>query len=107
MDELRAYLLLSKSFAPSIPEDLTDYVANAYAEMRISESEAAENATVRISTDQFVYFKALYGFKQGYTTARTLLSILRLSTALARLGWSDKVGEFRDIVYLLLMCMCR
>ena len=28
---------------------------------------------------------------QGYTTARTLLSILRLSEALARLRWADQV----------------
>ena len=29
---------------------------------------------------------------QGYTTARTLLSILRLSEALARLRWADQVS---------------
>jgi len=29
----------------------------------------------------------------GYTTARTLLSILRLSEALARLRWADQVVE--------------
>jgi len=77
MDELRTYVYLCKNFHPYMPEELTEYVASAYAEMRFAECNAAEHAT-------------------GYTTARTLLSILRLSQALARLGWSEKVTE-RDV----------
>ena len=73
MDELRTYISLSQHFEPCVPEDLTDYVANAYAEMRLDECQAAERAT-------------------GYTTARTLLSILRLAQSLARLGWSNEVN---------------
>ena len=41
---------------------------------------------------------------QGYTTARTLLSILRLSEALARLRWADQVVpacRFSPITYSL------
>ena len=41
---------------------------------------------------------------QGYTTARTLLSILRLSEALARLRWADQVVPaclFSPITYSL------
>ena len=74
MVDLRTYVALSRKFEPYVPEDLADYVANAYAEMRVHESQAAEQAT-------------------GYTTARTLLSILRLAQALARLGWSSQVAE--------------
>ena len=33
---------------------------------------------------------------QGYTTARTLLSILRLSEALARLRWAEQVCVVGD-----------
>ncbi|OUS41968.1 minichromosome maintenance Mcm7 like-protein [Ostreococcus tauri] len=74
MTELRAYVALSQKFEPCIPEELTEYVANAYAEMRSDELEAAERAS-------------------SYTTARTLLSILRLAQSLARLGWSNEVTE--------------
>jgi|MDSW01.2.fsa_nt_gb DNA replicative helicase MCM subunit Mcm2 (Cdc46/Mcm family) len=36
----------------------------------------------------------MFDHPQGYTTARTLLSILRLSESLARLRWSDQVHDF-------------
>ena len=88
MEELRAYVALSQNFEPHIPEELAEYVANAYAEMRIDEMQAADNAT-------------------GYTTARTLLSILRLAQALARLGWSNVVSEHDNNEALRLMKMSK
>lgn len=54
-------------------ESLTDYVAAVYAEMRAE--EAASDVP------------------HSYTTARTLLSILRLSQALARLRFADSVEQ--------------
>ena len=72
--ELRAYIAHARSFHPFVPESLTEYIAGAYAEMRQDEIEQGEKA-------------------MGYTTARTLLSILRLSEALARLRWSSEVIE--------------
>ena len=47
MDELRVYVALSQDFQPYVPEDLTEYVATAYTEMRLDESRAAQHATVR------------------------------------------------------------
>lgn len=52
---------------------LTDYVAAVYAEMRAEEAAA--------------------DVPHSYTTARTLLSILRLSQALARLRFADSVEQ--------------
>jgi DNA replication licensing factor MCM7 len=72
--ELRAYIAHARSFEPCVPEELSNYIASAYAEMRQDEIEQGEKA-------------------MGYTTARTLLSILRLSEALARLRWADVVIE--------------
>ena len=72
--ELRAYIAHARSFEPCVPVELSDYIASAYAEMRQDEIEQGEKA-------------------MGYTTARTLLSILRLSEALARLRWADVVIE--------------
>jgi DNA replication licensing factor MCM7 len=69
--QLRTYIALAKQHAPRIPKDLTDYVAAVYAEMRRQE--------------------AMSDRPHSYTTPRTLLSILRLSQALAKLRFDDKV----------------
>lgn len=71
-DDLRAYVAHARTYHPHVPADLSNYIASAYAEMRQDELGAGERA-------------------MGYTTARTLLSILRLSESLARLRWSDQV----------------
>ena len=55
---------------------LVDYVAVVYAEMRAEEVETA--------------------VPHSYTTARTLLSILRLSQALARLRFANSVDQVRQ-----------
>lgn len=55
-----------------IPENLSDYIAGAYVEMR-KEARNSKDTT--------------------FTSARTLLAILRLSTALARLRLADAVEK--------------
>jgi len=57
----RRYIALCKRKSPIIPESLTDYITGAYIEMR---KEARNNKDTT------------------FTSARTLLAILRLSTAL-------------------------
>ena len=56
-----------------MPENLTDYIAAVYAEMRAEEAAS--------------------DIPHSYTTARTLLSIIRLSQALARLRFADSVEQ--------------
>jgi hypothetical protein len=70
---LRAYIAAAKQHEPYVPDNLTDYVAAVYAEMRAEEAASDVPHT--------------------YTTARTLLSILRLSQALARLRFADSVEQ--------------
>jgi len=72
--ELRAYITVAKHTDPHVPEDLAEDIASAYSGIRQAEDEAGSDAT-------------------GYTTARTLLSIIRLSEALARLRWASVVSE--------------
>jgi len=72
--EIRAYIAHAREFTPCIPHDLADYVSNSYAEMRQDEVQAGSLAA-------------------SYTTARTLLSIIRMSEALARLRWVDVVSN--------------
>jgi DNA replicative helicase MCM subunit Mcm2 (Cdc46/Mcm family) len=74
-------LPLPLQYDPFVPEALSDYLAAVYAEMR------AEEASCEVP--------------HSYTTARTLLSILRLSQALARLRFADVVEQVRACV-----CVC-
>ena len=70
---LRAYIAAAKKHEPYVPPSLTEYVAAVYAELR------AEEAAAEVP--------------HSYTTARTLLSLLRLAQALARLRFSDAVEQ--------------
>merc|ERR1712150_306197 len=72
MKLMRRYIALCKTKEPIIPEGLTDYITGAYVEMR---KEARNNKDMT------------------FTSARTLLAILRLSTALARLRLSEMVEK--------------
>lgn len=59
-------VLQSKTHKPVVPSILTEYIAAIYAEMRQVERQQTEAAST-------------------YTTPRTLLSILRLGQAMAKL----------------------
>uniref|UniRef100_A0A8C8RPB2 DNA replication licensing factor MCM7 n=1 Tax=Pelusios castaneus TaxID=367368 RepID=A0A8C8RPB2_9SAUR len=75
MKLMRRYITMCKSKQPAVPEALSDYITAAYVEMR-KEAWASKDTT--------------------YTSARTLLGILRLAGALARLRLVDVV-EKEDI----------
>lgn len=70
---LRAYISSARQVVPYVPRDLTEYMASAYSALR--QEEAQSDAP------------------HSYTTARTLLSIIRLSEALARLRFSTVVAQ--------------
>lgn len=72
MKLMRRYIALCKKQNPIVPEELTDYIVGAYCEMR----KAARNNK-----------------DMTFTSARTLLAILRLATALARLRIVDTVEK--------------
>ncbi|KAM7444334.1 Mcm2-7 hexameric complex component [Porites harrisoni] len=72
MNLMRRYIAACKEKQPVIPEALTDYIVSAYVEMR------KEARTNRDTT---------------FTSARTLLAVLRLATALARLRLADVVEK--------------
>ncbi|XP_078057032.1 DNA replication licensing factor MCM7 [Mustelus asterias] len=72
MKLMRRYITLCKNKQPMIPESLADYITAAYVEMR-KESRVNKDMT--------------------FTSARTLLSVLRISTALARLRLVDSVEK--------------
>lgn len=79
MSLIRRYITLCKRKEPSISADLSNYIVSAYVDLR---QDARNNKDTT------------------YTTARNLLGIIRLSTALARLRLSDIVDE-DDVVEAL------
>jgi len=72
MKLMRRYIALCKSMNPTVPDTLADYITGAYVEMR---KEARNNKDMT------------------FTSARTLLAILRLATALARLRLAQVVEK--------------
>eukprot|EP00118_Oscarella_pearsei_P026043 m.309283 g.309283 ORF g.309283 m.309283 type:complete len:723 (+) comp45987_c0_seq1:618-2786(+) len=75
MKLMSCYIALCKTKQPVIPESLSEYITGAYVEMR-KEARTEESS-----------------FRNTYISARTLLAILRLSTALARLRLADVVEK--------------
>jgi len=69
---IRRYVALCRRKQPAVPESLSDYLVSAYVELR---REARNNKDMT------------------FTSARNLLAILRLSTALARLRLVDTVEK--------------
>ncbi|KAK9086309.1 hypothetical protein Syun_028703 [Stephania yunnanensis] len=70
---LRAYISRARKISPHVPKEQEEYIASAYSTIR--QDEAKSNAP------------------HSYTTVRTLLSILRISAALARLRFSETVAQ--------------
>ena len=74
---MRAMISHARQYEPAVPQEVTDYIVDEYVRMR--QESLVEGATF------------------GFTSARTLLAILRLSQALARLRCATEVNR-DDIV---------
>lgn len=76
---MRHYIAEARKKRPVVPKDVSNYVVSAYVQLRKSSKEEEERSS-----------------SFGYTSARTLLGVLRLSQALARLRFSESV-EIADV----------
>lgn len=72
--EVRQYIAQARSYRPNVPKSVSDYMVGAYVRMR--QQQKRDEGSKRHFT---------------HTSPRTLLGILRLSQALARLRFSDQV----------------
>lgn len=78
---IRAYIARARAYQPFVPRELTEFIVQSYVGLRkSSDSLAAE-----------VQQSAYANTRQSFCTARMLLSILRLSQALARLHFRQQV----------------
>jgi DNA replication licensing factor MCM7 len=73
---MRHYIALARSKRPTVPKHVSDFVVGAYIALRQNQKD--DEARNKSFT---------------YTSARTLLGVLRLSQALARLRFADVVAE--------------
>jgi DNA replication licensing factor MCM7 len=78
---MRSYISMARRYTPYIPEELTQYIVRSYVTMRKDDFVGPTGEGMDQSK----------GNNGTYTTARTLLSILRLSQALARLRFQEDV----------------
>ncbi|KAF8495302.1 MCM2/3/5 family-domain-containing protein [Gautieria morchelliformis] len=76
---MRHYIALARERRPTVPREVSDYVVGAYVRLRKLQKEQEDNNKTH-----------------SYTSARTLLGVLRLAQALARLRFADTV-EIADV----------
>lgn len=76
--EVRSYVAQARTYRPVVPQSITEYMVKTYVRMR-AQSKRAEKRQQR---DNF-----------GHATPRTLLGIVRLAQALARLRFSHAVSQ--------------
>ncbi|KAH8741809.1 minichromosome maintenance protein mcm7p [Cryptosporidium ryanae] len=85
---MRHFIELTQEFNPLVPEELVSEIVQHYVELRKREK-------IEQTRDDW---------RKTYTTPRTLLGILRLSQALARIRFSNKVerGDFEEATRLMI-----
>lgn len=76
---MRHYIALARQKRPTVPKQVSEYIVGAYVKLRAQGKEDEESDSA-----------------YSYTSARTLLGVLRLSQALARLRFADVV-ELADV----------
>ncbi len=90
---IRTYISQSRKLHPTVPASLSEYIVTAYSNMRREEAKQS-------AQQQFTY-----------TTARTLLAILRLSTALVSIFGQQHTRNNRIAVLIfsssILYCQAR
>ena len=72
--EVRAYVARARTFRPTVPDTVTEYLTKTYVRLRKAQKVAESK-----------------GQNFAHTTPRTLLGVVRLAQALARLRFADVV----------------
>jgi len=95
---IREYIAMAREFHPTVPADVAPYIIEAYVGLRMQDQaeNRANQSRARRGFGSGSRNKDLSRVANGdqtVMTARQLLSILRLSQALARLRFSDFVAR--------------
>eukprot|EP00606_Chrysophyceae_sp_TOSAG23-5_P000291 GSChrysophyteH2.ASY1.ANO1.1034.1 assembled CDS len=105
--QVKQYISIARAIEPTVPQELTQYIAEAFVSLR---QRSTENSA---STSGYGHGPKTNHTDQAVMTARQLLSILRLSQALARLRLSSEIShedvdEAMRCVYtcICILCVC-
>ena len=84
--EVRSYIARAREFRPVVPDDVSEYLVKTYVRMRESQRIAEKK-----------------GQQFSHTTARTLLGVVRLAQALARLRFDQRIirGDVDEALRLI------
>ncbi|KAF5134163.1 DNA replication licensing factor [Metarhizium brunneum] len=74
--EVRSYVAQARTYRPVVPESVSDYMIKTYVRLRDQQQRAEKK-----------------GKQFTHTTPRTLLGVVRLAQALARLRFSNQVSQ--------------
>ncbi|KAI0125657.1 DNA replication licensing factor mcm7 [Xylariales sp. AK1849] len=74
--EVRAYVAKARTYRPTVPSSVTEYLTKTYVRLRKAQKTAESK-----------------GQNFAHTTPRTLLGVVRLAQALARLQFADVVSQ--------------
>ncbi|KAF3762564.1 MCM-domain-containing protein [Cryphonectria parasitica EP155] len=75
-DEVRAYISRARAHRPVVPQNVSEYIIKTYVKMRDAQKKAEKR-----------------GKQFAHTTPRTLLGVVRLAQALARLRFANEVTQ--------------
>lgn len=75
-DEVRAYIARARTFRPTVPQKVSEYLVKTYVKLRDDQKKAEKR-----------------GKQFAHTTPRTLLGVVRLAQALARLRFAEQVVQ--------------
>jgi DNA replication licensing factor MCM7 len=95
-DILRYFIAIAKQYTPSIPKELCGYIVEAYVTLRqqdVQENTRQKNTFSHHHHHHHSNSNSNSNQAQTAMTARQLLSILRLSQALARLRFDTQVQQ--------------
>ncbi|KAI9476917.1 MCM2/3/5 family-domain-containing protein [Coemansia mojavensis] len=97
-DMLRHFVASARARSPSLPRAVADYVVGAYVQLRQQHKSASAAADARRSLARSAVDSGISSSRSaiGATTPRTLLAILRLAQARARVRAADAV-EIEDV----------
>ena len=74
--EVRSYIAQARTYRPTVPESISEYMIKTYVRLRDQQQRAEKK-----------------GKQFAHTTPRTLLGVVRLAQALARLRFSNEVSQ--------------
>ena len=94
-DVFKQYIAAARSFRPTVPRELAQYVVEAYVSLRMQDGSGAAAGAGGSGGGRSGgrYGNSSSGTDQAVMTARQLLSILRLSQALSRIRLSNVVSH--------------